>query len=153
MPTVEFVKEKKKIEVAEGANLREAAAKEGIQTNFHPVEIGSGLLGRYLNCLGHGTCGTCKVLVKKGMENLGPKGMTPEQWKEYKEKVASGQAKPGRKTWIERFTLARMLSAIGFEDEMRLACQVCVFGDCSIETRPAMNLSGENFWQKPYPNK
>jgi hypothetical protein len=46
-----------------------------------------------------------------------------------------------------------MLTGIGFEDEMRLACQVRVNGDCTIETRPAANWSGENFWQKPYPNK
>ena len=36
---------------------------------------------------------------------------------------------------------------------MRLACQVQVNGDCSIETKPAFNWSGDNFWQKPYPNK
>jgi hypothetical protein len=36
---------------------------------------------------------------------------------------------------------------------MRLACKAQVNGDCSIETQPKMNLSGENFWQKPYPNK
>jgi ferredoxin len=74
-------------------------------------------------------CGTCKVLVKKGMENLSPKGL------------------------LERFTLARMLSSIGHENEMRLSCQVTVNGDCSIVTKPPLNLSGENFWQKPYPNK
>jgi hypothetical protein len=36
---------------------------------------------------------------------------------------------------------------------MRLSCQVQVGGDCSIVTKPAFNVSGENFWQKPYPNK
>ena len=46
-----------------------------------------------------------------------------------------------------------MLARLGHEDEMRLACQVRVNGDCTIETTPAFNLSGENFWQKPYPNK
>jgi hypothetical protein len=30
---------------------------------------------------------------------------------------------------------------------------VQVNGDCTIETTPALNMSGENFWQKPYPNK
>ena len=86
-------------------------------------------LSRYLNCWGHGTCGTCRVLVKKGMENLSSKG------------------------WLERFTLGRMMATVGHEDEMRLACQVQVHGDCTIETQPAVNWSGENFWQKPYPNK
>ena len=54
---------------------------------------------------------------------------------------------------MEKLTMFRMLSAIGFEKEMRLACQCTVNGDCTVETRPAMNLSGENFWQKPFPNK
>src|SRR5262249_9661636 len=92
MPKGVFVNEKKEIEVPEGANLRDEARKAGI-------EVYSGI-NRYLNCFGHGTCGTCRVLVKKGMENLSPKG------------------------FLERFTLARMLSTIGHEDEMRLACQV-----------------------------
>jgi ferredoxin len=121
MPKVTFVNEKKEIEVPEGANLRDEAMKAGIQ-----VYKG---LDRYLNCRGNGLCGTCRVLVKKGMENLTPKG------------------------WLERFKLATMLSSIGHEDEMRLSCQVRVNGDCTVETRPPFNLSGENFWQKPYPNK
>jgi ferredoxin len=121
MPKVLFVKEKKEIEVPEGSNLRVEARKAGI-------DIYRGL-DSYLNCRGNGLCGTCRVLVKKGMENLSQKG------------------------GLERFKLATMLSAIGFEEEMRLACQVQVKGDCSIETKPALNLSGDNFWQKPYPNK
>ena len=46
-----------------------------------------------------------------------------------------------------------VLACLGHEDEMRLACQVQVNGDCTIETTPEFNWSGENFWQKPYPNK
>jgi ferredoxin len=121
MPKVVFVNEKRDLEVSDGANLREEARKAGI-------ELYRGL-SRYLNCWGHGTCGTCRVLVKKGMENLSSKG------------------------WLERFTLGRMMATVGHEDEMRLACQVQVHGDCTIETQPAVNWSGENFWQKPYPNK
>ena len=63
------------------------------------------------------------------MENLNPKGR------------------------MERIKLGMMMSSIGFEDEIRLSCQVEVKGDCTIETTPALNLYGENFWQKPYPNK
>ncbi len=126
MPKVVFVNEKKDIEVPQGANLRKEAMKDGLQVNFM---AGSGFLGKFLNCHGLGSCGTCKILVKKGMENLSPKG----RW--------------------ERFRLGTMMSAIGHEDEIRLACQVQVNGDCTIETHPPMNLSGENFWQKPYPNK
>jgi len=121
MPKVVFVKEKQEIEVPAGANLRAEAQKAGIQIYRS--------LDKFINCRGFGLCGTCRVLVKKGIENLGPK------------------------TRMERLKLSTMLSAIGHEDEMRLACQTTVNGDCSIETRPAMNLSGENFWQKPYPNK
>ena len=125
MPKVEFVNEKKVIEVPEGANLREEARKAGI-------DVYKGL-DRYLNCRGLGLCGTCKVLVKKGMDNLSPK------------------------TFRERFNMnfhpLTMLARIGHEDEMRLSCQVRVNGDCTVETHPALNWSGENFWQKPYPNK
>jgi len=85
---------------------------------------------RILNCRGFGLCGTCKVIVKDGMSNLSPKGLK------------------------ERLRLALMpFATIGHEDDLRLACQVKVLGDCSIETKPALNTSGENFWQKPYPNK
>ena len=125
MPKVEFVNEKKEIDVPVGANLRVEARKAGI-----PIYKG---LDRYLNCRGFGLCGTCRVLVKKGMENL------------------------NAKTVMERLNLnlhpLTLFAALGHEDEMRLACQVQVHGDCSIETQPAINWSGENFWQKPYPNK
>lgn len=123
MPKVTFIlgKEKKEVEVPEGANLRDVARANG-------VELYPGLT-KYVNCLGHGTCGTCKVLVKSGTENLSPKGK------------------------IEKFTLLRMFSTIGHEHEMRLACQCAVKGDCTIETQPSFNWEGELFWQRPFPNK
>jgi ferredoxin len=125
MPKVVFVTEKQEIEVPAGSNLRKEAAKAGIQ-------LYAGL-ARYLNCRGLGLCGTCRVLVKKGMENLAPK------------------------TLMEKINMAchpgTSLALIGHEDEMRLACQCTVNGDCTVETKPAFNWSGENFWQKPYPNK
>src|SRR5258707_15379911 len=103
MPKVVFVNdknEKQEVEVEAGTNLRQAALKAGV-----PVYKG---LSRYLNCLGHGMCGTCRVLVKKGMEHL------------------SG------KTVLERLNLnlhpLTMLASIGHEDEMRLSCQVQVNG-------------------------
>jgi ferredoxin len=111
--------------VPAGANLRTEAMKAGL-----PIYKG---LDRYLNCRGFGLCGTCRVLVKKGMENLGPK------------------------TVMEKLNLnlhpLTLLAAIGHENEIRLSCQVRVNGDCTIETTPAFNWDGENFWQKPYPNK
>jgi ferredoxin len=125
MPKVTFVKEKKEVEVPVGANLRLEALKAGV--SVYPP------LNHYLNCRGFGLCGTCRVLVKKGMENL------------------------NAKTLMERINLnahpLTMLAVIGHENEMRLSCQVQVNGDCTIETKPAFNLNGENFWQKPYPNK
>lgn len=121
MPKITFVNEKREIEVPAGANLREEALKAG-------VNVYTGL-SKYVNCFGHGSCGTCRVIVKQGAENLGKKGL------------------------MERITLFRMFSAIGHEDDMRLSCQCTVNGDVTIETRPQPNLSGENFWQKPYPNK
>jgi ferredoxin len=125
MPKVTFVNEKREIEVPEGSNLRQEARKAGI-------EIYKGI-DRYINCRGFGLCGTCKVLVKKGMENL------------------------NKKTLMEKFNFnahpMTMLAVLGHESEMRLACQVQVNGDCTIETTPPFNWSGENFWQKPFPNK
>ena len=125
MPKITFVNEKVEIEVAQGSNLRQEARKAGIA-------IYKGL-DKYLNCRGLGLCGTCKVLVKQGMENLSPKTL--------REKLNMN---------LHPLT---MLASIGHEDEMRLSCQVQVNGDCTIETTPSINWSGENFWQKPYPNK
>ena len=125
MPKVVLVNEKKEIEVEQGANLRKAARAQGI-------EIYKGL-AKALNCRGFGLCGTCRVYVKRGMENLTPKTLAE---------------------WINiNFHPMTMMAAIGHENELRLACQVCVNGDCTIETHADVNWSGENFWQKPYPNK
>jgi 2Fe-2S ferredoxin len=125
MPKVTIVNEKKEIEVPAGGNLRKEARAAGVEVH--------GTVESYLNCRGNGLCGTCRVFVKKGMENLSPK------------------------TTMEKINFAAhpmsMLASIGHEDEIRLACQVQVNGDCAIETHPPFNWSGENFWQKPYPNK
>jgi ferredoxin len=125
MPKVTVINEKKDIEVPAGANLRDELRKHG-------VEVYPGM-ACYLNCFGHGMCGTCKVHVKKGMENLSPRSA------------------------FEKFNMSfhpmTMLASIGHEEELRLSCQCSVNGDCSVETQPEMNLSGETFWQKPYPNK
>jgi ferredoxin len=121
MPKVTFLKEKQEIDVPQGANLRKEAIKAGI--NLYPG------IHRFLNCHGFAQCGSCRVLVKKGMENLSSKGL------------------------LERFRLALSLATVGHENEMRLACQAQVLGDCAVETKPEFNWDGENFWQKPYPNK
>lgn len=127
MPKVVIANEKKEIEVPEGANLRVELRKAGVQ-------IYKGI-DRFLNCFGNGLCGTCQVLVKKGMENLDP-------------------PKPSGIEYVNlNYHPKTLFSYIGNENEMRLACCVAVKGDCTIEVRPPLNLSGENFWQKPYPNK
>ena len=128
MPKVTFVNhknEKQEIEVPAGSNLRTEARKAGV-----PLYRG---IDKYLNCRGLGLCGTCKVLVKAGKENLGPRSRR-ERLNFYLHPLS-------------------LLAAIEHEDEMRLACQCTVNGDCTIETQPAFNWYGENFWQKPYPNK
>ena len=125
MPKVFFVNEKTEIDVPQGSTLRTEARKAGVEVH--------GTVEAYLNCRGNGLCGTCRVLIKKGMENLNPK------------------------TTMEKINFAThpvsMLASIGNEDEVRLACQVQVNGDCTVQTHPSFNWSGENFWQKPYPNK
>lgn len=125
MPKITFVNEKQEIEVPDGANLRDEARKAGIE--LHPwIFTYTGV-----NCMGNGMCATCRVLVKKGKENLSPAGA------------------------IEKMSLnvLHIFEHLGYEDEMRLACQCTVKGDCTVETKPAMNISGDVFWQKPYPNK
>jgi len=92
------------------------------------IEVYSGP-DRYLNCMGAGACATCAVLVEDGKDHLSPM------------------------TLIEKVRLPLCMSTIGNEDKVRLSCQCTVTGDCKIVTRPGMNWSGENFWQKPYPNK
>lgn len=92
------------------------------------VQVYAGM-HRFLNCMGTGLCGTCSVVVKGGEENLSPP------------------------TLLERITLTLSLMSIGNEDRLRLSCQCKVKGDCEVVTQPKFNWSGENFWQKPYPNK
>jgi len=128
--TMKFVKEKKEIEVPEGSNLRTEALKAGIHTNQGFVNgIGRWANSSFANCHGLGLCGTCRVLVTKGMENTNAMGM------------------------IENFRFHNplpdpfpSLSFIGNEDTMRLSCKVQVLGDMEVETAPTMDLFGENFF-------
>ncbi len=114
MPTITFTKEKKEIQVPAGANLRAEALRAGVQLypGVHQV----------LNCHGFGSCGSCRVLITKGMENTESKGL------------------------VESARLAVSLAYIGNEKNMRLACCTTVNGDIAVETTPPMNLFGENFF-------
>ena len=120
MPTIKFLNEKKSIEVPPGANLRTEARRNGIELYSGPHKIA--------NCRGFGACTSCRVHVKKGMENLSSAG------------------------WWEKMNLLNPLNPLGFfarighEHEIRLACQTRVNGDCEIETRPSLNWHGEKFW-------
>ena len=89
------------------------------------LEAGVGLypgIHKALNCHGFGHCGACRVLVHEGRENASKMG------------------------WMERLRLKLSMAFIGHEDEMRLACQTRVCGDMDVETRPPLNLFGENFF-------
>lgn len=112
MPKVTIVNEKKEIEVPAGSNLRQEAMKAG-------VEVYPGI-HKYLDPA-FGLCGSCKVYVKKGDENV------------------SG------KTLMERINLnlhpMTSFAAIGHETEIRLACQMKVNGDCSVEVQGPSSTS------------
>jgi ferredoxin len=115
MPIVNFVNEKKEIQVPAGANLRKEAMRAGIE--LYPG------IHKLLNCHGFSACGSCRVLITKGMENASPMG------------------------FLERMRLQKMSMAyIGNEDTMRLSCQTAVNGDMTVVTRPPLDLYGENFF-------
>ena len=125
MPIVNFVNEKKQIEVPEGANLRKEARKHGIQVYPH--------IHKALNCHGLGLCGSCRVLITKGMENTNPvTWMEKSQFKLGVCALASGGLPA--------------MAYVGNEDTMRLSCKTEVYGDIDVVTRPPMNLFGENFF-------
>ena len=120
MPTITFVTEKKTVEVPAGANLRKEAIKAGVQ--LYPVPHNLPLV----NCMGLGLCNSCKVIVKKGLENC----TKPSAF----EKVSM---------LIHPLTF---FARLGHETDLRLACQLRVNGDIEVQTQPPMNLHGENFW-------
>jgi ferredoxin len=114
MAIIRFVSEKKEIQVPEGSNLRREALRAGV--GLYPG------INKYLNCHGFGSCGSCRVLITKGMENASPMGT------------------------MERLRLKFSMPYIGNEDTMRLACQTVVNGDMEVQTKPPLNLYGENFF-------
>ena len=128
MPLVKFIKENKEIDVPHGANLRQEAIKAGI--NVHQGVNGFGAtINKILNCHGIGQCGTCRVLITKGMENTSPMGVV--------EKIRFYNPVPDP---------IPCMSFIGNENTMRLACRTQVLGDIEVETGPQLNLFGENFF-------
>lgn len=120
MPKITFVKEKKTVEVPAGSNLRREAQKAG-------VEVYKGV-HKVLHCPGLGLCGSCRVYVKKGQENVSEPGI------------------------IEKFTVRTganpeaYFAYLGHEKELRLSCQCSVEGDIEVETQAACNWHGDRFW-------
>lgn len=128
MPVIKFLKEKKEIEVPAGANLRTEAVKAGIAVNKGVNGFGD-TLANLANCRGLGMCGTCRVLIKKGMDNTNPL-TTCES---IKFKMPGPDPIP-------------LFAYIGNEATMRLACCTTVNGDIEVESGPELNLFGENFF-------
>ena len=127
MPIVHFVNEKKQIEVPAGANLRAEAIKAGIRL-YDGLNGFGAKVNEVFNCHGFGHCGTCRVKITQGAQNASPMGLMETVTFKYN---PLGPA---------------MLAYIGNEDTMRLACRTQVNGDMTVETRPPMNLTGENFF-------
>ena len=132
MPIVKFVKEKKEIEVVEGANLRNEAIAAGINLNQGLNGIGASV-NKFMNCKGLGMCGTCRVLVTKGMDNTNK--LTKREWVKFKTIIPTPAPDP-----------IPCLAYVGHEETMRLGCCTTVFGDIEVETGPEINLFGENFF-------
>ncbi len=134
MPLVKFVKEKKEIEVPDGACLRTEGLKAGIYTNCGFVNGYGASLNRTVgNCHGIGMCGTCRVLITEGIENTNK--MTTRERLKFKTPIPTPFPDP-----------IPCLAFIGHEDTMRLACMTKVHGDIEVETNPEVNLFGENFF-------
>jgi ferredoxin len=128
MPTITFVNEKRDLQVPDGANLRQEARRAGI--NLYNGLNGMGAtLNKYINCYGLGMCGTCRVLITKGMENASPMSLM--------EKIKFHAPVPDP---------VPCMAYVGHEDTMRLACCVKVHGDMTVVTGPPLDLFGENFF-------
>jgi ferredoxin len=132
MPLVKFVKEKKEIEVPEGAVLRAEAVKAGINLNCGVNGYGESI-NKYMNCHGIGMCGTCRVLITKGIENTNK--MTVREKIKFKTPLPTPVPDP-----------VPCLAYIGHEETMRLACMTKVFGDIEVESGPEVNLFGQNIF-------
>ncbi len=133
MPIINFVSEKKQVQVPDGANLREEALKAGIQLYNGINGYGAGV-NSVLNCHGLGMCGTCAVRILKGQENASPMGV----WEQLKFR--------GLPTPDPMLSTINALHFIGNEATLRLACLTKVQGDMDVETCPEFNACGENFF-------
>jgi 2Fe-2S ferredoxin len=132
MPTIKFVNEQKEVEVPMGANLRQAALKAGVPV-YDGLNGFGAKINSVMNCHGLGMCGTCRMLVTKGMENTNP--MTKREKLKFKSPIPVPVPDP-----------LPCLAYIGHEETMRLSCMTQVNGDIEVETVPKLDLFGENFF-------
>lgn len=137
MPVVKFTKEKKEIEVPVGANLRTEAKKAGINVNCAVSGVSEGIdrmthsLSRFFNCHGFGLCGTCRVLVTKGMENTNDMSLREKLRLKYSLPVPDPLPS---------------LAYYANPETLRLACLTKVNGDIEVDSNPPDNLFGDNFF-------
>jgi ferredoxin len=90
MPKVTFVTDKRTIEIPSGSKITDV-----VDEHQATLPFGCRL----------GSCGTCRVIIEAGMENLNPRNQTEEEL-------------------FENFTSVR--------DDERLGCQLIVYGDVRI---------------------
>lgn len=109
MPVLTLVNEGKSFEIAEGANLRKALLNNGISPY-----VGK---DRFLNCLGNGLCGSCRVEVVDGK---GAPSMSPNE-----EEALIGMAP---------------FYARKIPKNVRLACRIEVKQDMTIKTAPQIAI-------------
>ena len=136
MPIIKFVNENKEIEVPKGANLRKEAVRAGINLNQGLCGFSEGFdrvansVNKYMNCHGIGMCGTCRVLITKGMDHTNP--MTAREKMKFK--------------YLPLPDPLPCLAYVGNEETMRLSCMTEVNGDIEVQSGPPVNLFGENFF-------
>jgi ferredoxin len=109
MPTITVLNEGKTIEAAAGANLRKVLLQNGVAV-YHGKD-------KFLNCLGNGLCGTCRVEVVDGK---GAPPMTPL------EEAALIGLVPFYARLIPKNT--------------RLACRIALANDIQIRSAPLVTL-------------
>ena len=112
MPVITLVNEGKPIDVPEGTNLRRALLKHGISPY-----VGK---DKFLNCLGNGLCGTCRVEIVDG------KGAPPM-------------------TTLEESSLIGLIPfyARKVPRNVRLSCRIAVSKEMAIKTHPVVTID----WQ------
>ena len=114
MAIIKFVSEKKEIQVPEGSNLRREAHGPAWASTLASTRCSTATV--------LGTCGSCRVLITKGMDNTSPMGV------------------------LEKTRLGMSMAYVGNENTMRLSCQTQVNGDIEVQTTPSLNWFGENFF-------